>query len=190
MPGFGFRARLILQISALLGVCVLAAVQTSFACTLVGGAPQATYQFVGTCSPAGGGNCTGSGVATLVVQNYTLGTALTICNLVSFTYSSNVIPSYTITPSSAGVTFGGTLPASLPGPPTAELFVGATGDPYFESNTNGTWQDEFGDLGTGGTWSIPSTVPTLSTAVLCALGLLLAGAGALLAMRARSNARA
>jgi hypothetical protein len=63
----------------------------------------------------------------------------------------------------------------------------------FLSNTDGSWYVGLADYGTGGIWSLPSTstAPTLSTAALCALGLLLAGAGALLVRRqARGSAGA
>jgi hypothetical protein len=58
-----------------------------------------------------------------------------------------------------------------------------TGSNNFGSNTDGSWYVGLTDYGTGGTWSLPSTVPTLSTAALCTLGLLLAGAGTLLVRR-------
>jgi hypothetical protein len=73
------------------------------------------------------------------------------------------------------------LPVSLPAAATVRVF--GTGDNDFLSNTDGTWYVGLADYGTGGTWSLPSTVPTLSTAALCTLSLLLAGAGALLVRR-------
>jgi hypothetical protein len=125
----------------------------------------------------------------LTVQNYTLGTALTGCNLVSFTYTSN-LTSFTLT-TSGSYDLSGMLPASLPA--AAEVEVSGTGRNNFESNTDGTWYVGLSDYGTGGVWSLPSTstaAPTLSTAAFSALGLLLAGAGALLAQRARRSAGA
>ena len=177
MSGFGSRTH-----SILLVVCVLAAVEISSAgtCTLAG--PQSTYQFVGQCT-----DCTGTGVGQLTVQNYTLGTALNSCNFVSFTYTSN-LTSFTIT-APGSFTLRGTLPSTLPA--AAAVQVIGTGSNNFLSDTYGTWYVGLADHGTGGTWSLPSTAaPTLSTAALCALGLLLAGAGALLAQRARRTARA
>jgi hypothetical protein len=181
MPGFGTRAHSIFRISILLVVCAVAAVETGSAgtCTLEG--PQATYQFVGQCT-----DCTGTGVGQLTVQNYTLGTALSSCNFVSFTYTSN-LTSFTIT-APGSFSLEGTLPASLPS--AASVRVIGTGRNNFQSNTGGSWEVGLSDRGTGGIWSLPSAVPTLSTAALCALGLLLAGAGALLAQRARRAARA
>ena len=176
MSGFGSRTH-----SILLVVCVLAAVEISSAgtCTLAG--PQSTYQFVGQCT-----DCTGTGVGQLTVQNYTLGTALNSCNFVSFTYTSN-LTSFTIT---APGYLSGTLPVSLPAAATVNVNNSTNG---FSSNVNGNWVVGLLDLGTGGIWSLPSTstAPTLSTAALCALGLLLAGAGALLVRRqARGSAGA
>jgi hypothetical protein len=124
----------------------------------------------------------------LTVQNYTLGNTLTGCNLVSFTYTSN-LTSFTIT-APGSFTLSGTLPSTLPA--AAAVQVSGTGSNNFLSNTDGTWFVGLTDHGTGGTWSLPgTTVPTLSTAAFCALGLLLAGAGALLVRRrARGSAGA
>jgi hypothetical protein len=177
MPNLGSRFHSIFRISAVLGVCVLAAVETSSA----GPAPTVTYEFVGQCS-----DCTGTGVGYLTLQGYTLGASLNCSYFVSFTYSSNLI-SLNITQCSLLI---GTLGPTLPGPSDVRLVNSSnTG---LISLTNGNW---FAgniplppDIGTGGTWSIPSTVPTLSTAALAALGLLLAVAGALLA-RSRRTAR-
>ena len=83
MPGFGSRTHSIFRVSIVLVVCVLAAA-TSSAGTCIQSGTQATYRFVGQCS-----DCTGTGVGMLTVQNYTLGTELTSCNFVSFTYTSN-----------------------------------------------------------------------------------------------------
>jgi hypothetical protein len=183
MPGFGSRDHSIFRISIILVVCVLAAVETSFAEPCIQGGPQATYQFVGQCT-----DCTGTGVGQLTVQNYTLGTALNSCNFVSFTYTSN-LTSFTIT-TSGSYYLSGTLPVSLPAAATVNVNNSNNG---FSSNVNGNWFVGLLDHGTGGIWSLPSTstVPTLSTAALCALGLLLAGAGALLVRRqARGSAGA
>ena len=64
-----FRNRLIWQLPVLLLAC-------AFNATPIGS--NATYQFVGQCS-----DCTGTGTATLVLQNYTLGTQLANANFVS-----------------------------------------------------------------------------------------------------------
>lgn len=179
MPNFGLRVRSIFQISALLSVCVLAGVRIGFACTP--GGSTVTYQFVGQCT-----DCTGTAVGLLTLQNYTLGTALASCNFVSFTYSSN-LTSFTITQATLVNLSGAGLPATLPGPGTVQ--VGGPNPDNFSSNSGGTWTVGAVDYGTGGTWSLyTNAVPTLSTAVLCALALLLAGAGALL-VRARRPAR-
>jgi hypothetical protein len=174
MPGFGSRAHSIFRISIILVVCVLAAVETSFAGACIQGGPQATYQFVGQCT-----DCTGTGVGLLTVQNYTLGTTLSNCNFVSFTYTSN-LTSFTVT-TSGSYYLSGMLPVSLPA--AAAVQVSGSGSNNFLSNTDGTWYVGLADRGTGGTWSLPSTVPTLSAAAIGALGLLLAGAGTLLVRR-------
>ena len=183
MRSFGSRGHSIFRISILLVVCVLAAVETSYAgaCPLAG--PQATYQFVGQCT-----DCSGTGVGVLTVQNYTLGDTLTGCNFVSFTYTSN-LTSFTIT-APGSYDLSGMLPVSLP---AAAMVNVRDSTNEFSSSANGTWNVDESDYGTGGTWSLPSTstAPTLSPAALCALGLLLAGAGALLVRRqVRGSARA
>jgi hypothetical protein len=188
MPSFGSRNHSIFRISIILVVCVLAAVETSYADGCAPGGPQATYQFVGQCT-----DCSGTGVGVLTVRNYTLGDTLDSCNLVSFTYTSN-LTSFTITPSGS-YNLGGTLPASLPSAASVRVF--GTGRNNFESTTGGAWcagAGCVGDIGTSSTWGYPpspSTAPTLSPAALGALVLLLAGAGALLVRRrARGSAGA
>jgi hypothetical protein len=185
MPGFGSRAHSIFRISILLVVCVLAAVEPGSAGSCIQGGPQATYQFVGQCT-----DCSGTGVGLLTVQNYTLGTALSSCNFVSFTYASN-LTSFTITPSDSP-NLSGMLPVSLPATATVSIrdFVTQMG---FASDVSGSWSvGAFlpDDTGTSSLWGYPpNSVPTLSIAALGALGLLLAGAGTLLA-RARITAGA
>jgi len=123
------------------------------------------------------------------LQNYTLGTALTGCNFVSFTYTSN-LTSFTITQANSVSLSGTGLPASLPA--AAQVIVIGPDPKNFGSGTDGSWYVGLApaDYGTGGTWGYPPTaVPTLSTAAFGALGLLLAGAGVLL-MRSRHTARA
>jgi hypothetical protein len=155
MPSFGSRDHSIFRISIVLVVCVLAAVETSYGtCPLAG--PQSTYQFVGQCT-----DCTGTGVGSLTVQNYTLGDTLTGCNLVSFTYTSN-LTSFTIT---APGYLSGTLPVSLPAAATVNVNNSTNG---FSSNVNGNWVVGLLDHGTGGIWSLPSTstATTVSKAYL------------------------
>jgi len=184
MPSFGSRTHSIFRISIVLVVCVLAAA-TSSAGTCIQSGPQATYRFVGQCS-----DCTGTGIGMLTVQNYTLGNSLTSCNFVSFTYTSNLI-GLTMTQSDFP-NLSGMLPVSLPAPATVSIRDSVI-QMQFGSDVGGTWSVAGyhpADTGTSSTWGYPSVVPTLSIAALCALGLLLAGAGALLVRRARGSARA
>ena len=179
MPRFGGRSYSILKISALLVLFALAAVQSSAGVCLTGG-PQATYQFVGQCT-----DCSGTGVGQLTVQSYTLGTALSSCNFVSFTYSSN-LRSFTITPATLS-NLSGTLPSTLPAAATVSII--GSGINALSTNVNGSWGVGIADYGSSHTWSllpVTTAVPTLSTGVLGALILLLAGAGALLARSRRT----
>ena len=191
MPSFGSRTHSIFRVSILLVVCVLAAVETSYAIGCPTGGPQATYRFVGQCT-----DCSGTGVGLLTVQNYTLGNTLTSCNFVSFTYTSNLI-SFTMTQSDFPY-LGGMLPVSLPATATVTIRDNVI-EMQFGSDVSGSWSVgafSFDDTGTSSIWGYPApattpAVPTLSTAAFCALGLLLAGAGALLVRRrARGSARA
>lgn len=180
MPRFGCRAHSMFRISALLALCILAAVQISSAIQCPTGGPQTTYQFVGQCT-----DCSGTGVGQLTVQSYTLGTALNSCNFVSFTYSSN-LKSFTITPATLNY-LSGTLPTTLPAAATVSVF--GSGSNALTTNSNGFWSVGLSDFGPSSTWSLPpvtTAVPTLSTGVLGALVLLLAGAGALLARSRRT----
>ena len=184
MPGFGSRTHSIFRVSIVLVVCVLAAA-TSSAGTCIQSGTQATYRFVGQCS-----DCTGTGVGMLTVQNYTLGTELTSCNFVSFTYTSN-LTSVTMTQSDSP-NLSGMLPVSLPATANVSIRDFAT-EMRFDSDVSGTWSvGAFhpDDTGTSSLWGYPApAVPTLGIAAFCALGWLLAGAGALL-LRARRTARA
>jgi len=84
MLNFSFRARSVVQISTLLGVCALAAVETSSA-----GGTTTVYKLVAQCTD---GDCEGTGVGYLTVQNYIPGQPLAYANFVSFTYASNIKP--------------------------------------------------------------------------------------------------
>jgi hypothetical protein len=130
MRSFGSRDHSIFRISIFLVVCVLAAVEISYAGVCTTG-PQATYQFVGQCT-----DCSGTGVGLLTVQNYTLGNQLTSCNFVRFTYSSNLV-SFTMTQSDSP-DLSGMLPTSLPATATVTIrdFVAQK---QFASDVSGSW---------------------------------------------------
>jgi hypothetical protein len=150
----------------------------------------ATYQFVGQC-----GDCVGTGIGRLTLQNYTPGQALTWANFVSFTYTSNINPIPAgITPStpnySSSSYLSGTIPANLPGPAAVILgynsynwvlqtTTGATG--YWCVGANAC----DGDWGNGSVWSLvgassptPVAVPALGHPMLIGLAVLLALFGA------------
>ena len=131
-----------------------------------------TYQFVGTCSPAGGSNCTGQGTATLVLTNYSPPGSLSNTNFVSFTYTSNVFGTLSFNTSADLI---GEF-TNLPGSNQIQI-VPTSGNPEglaFYSGTNGSWGMGISDEGTGGTWSIPSASPATpapSTLLLLILSL-------------------
>jgi hypothetical protein len=155
MPGLAPRVCSLVRVAAPLLVGVLAIVQAGSAVPSV----ITTYNFVGTCS-----DCTGTGTGTLVLQNYTLGNAISSSNFVSFTYTSN-LTSFTI-PASNLSTIVATLPSALPA--EANVFFETNVSPFYvfiseNANDNGDWctgTDCDGDFGINGTWSLAVAAPT------------------------------
>ena len=177
------RIRPVLLASLLLLVCAFSAAPVQPATT--------TLSFVGTCS-----DCSGQGRATLVLQNYTLGSTVLQANFVSLAYSSNLV-NYTLTPTNVP-SISGSFPASLPAAAAMD-FYSTTGGAFqgMELNTrgNGNWCAGFqcaGDQGTAGTWSLVSApapivtgVPALSGRMQFCLAALMAAMGAFLLKSAR-----
>ena len=141
-----------------------------------------TFSFSGVCS-----DCTGDGTATLVLQNYTLGTSITGDNFVSFSYSSNLV---TMNVDSTNQTsISGEIDNNLPNFETFQVdcnndCISTNYEGQFTSDTAGNWTvsgyiPTF-DTGTAGTWS---SVPEPGSAVLILTG------AALLICRRRSAAR-
>jgi hypothetical protein len=140
-------------------------------------AVETTFLFTGTCldcSITPGDASVASG--TLVVEDYTVGSALTLDNFVSFTYSSAVIPSLVIT---APTSFAGAL-GSTSGFYNVQIAnASAAGvSSYFGSSTGGSWaltQAFPTDIGISGTWTLleESAVPEPAT-----WGLMIVGFGA------------
>lgn len=94
-----------------------------------------TFTFTGPCV-----DCTGVGVGTLVLANYTLGADLTTDNFVSFSYTSNLT---TFTLTGVGPDFGeidsifGILPETLPS--AADVTFTSSQLLVFQSASSGTW---------------------------------------------------
>ena len=137
-----------------------------------------TFEWVGNCSDCTAiGNGSSTVVSgTLVLQDYTLGDAISAAHLVSFSYSgSNLVDPYTVTPDNSVYYMAGNID-SAQGPGRFEL---AWDDGlHFETQTTGAWSTcapginpktglsvyyggsncDFGrsintDFGTGGTFS-------------------------------------
>ena len=120
-----------------------------------------TYTFTGLCT-----DCAGTVTATLTLDDYTPGDALSSANLVSFSYGSNLIPDFTIT---SAYSLSGAFAAS--GAQLADIDIRtndipARGGMYeFVSHMDGNWTvsfqsdessgSDFLDIGTQGTWSVP-----------------------------------
>ncbi len=95
----------------LLGFVALSALAPIQAATI------STFTFTGTCT-----DCSGQGKATLVLQDYTQGNAITLLNLVSFTYlGTNLLEGFTILQGDNPI-IDGIIPAGLPGPADFSIF--------------------------------------------------------------------
>ncbi len=130
-----------------------------------------TYTFTGVCRV---GDCTGVGIGSLVVNNYVLGDTLTNANFVSFDYTSDLIPSFSIT--SATLLFiNGSLNSDLAGGVSSISIVA----PFmmFVSSTNGAGAWCIGavcgsDDGPSSSWtSSQSSTPEPATLFVSVLGL-------------------
>jgi PEP-CTERM motif-containing protein len=133
--------------------------------------PVEAFTFTGECT-----DCTGNGTATLILLGgYELGTPLAAEDLVSFNYSSNLIPDLSIH-NDPSENISGILPAGL-GPANISI-SGADGSISFTTSTDGTWSalDPPADVGTNGIWSTPSATSTPEPSALPVIGICLAGA--------------
>ncbi len=93
-----------------------------------------TFTFTGICT-----DCTGDGIGTLVVQGYTPGVEMGDSNFVSFSYSSNLVPSFVVDPTASDFSFDATL-GSTPAPYSATIVdQGYT----FTSATDGSWSLDY-----------------------------------------------
>ena len=126
------------------------------------------YTFTGECT-----DCTGDGTGTLILfAGYVLGTPLSAEDLVSFNYSSNLIPDLSIH-GDPTEELSGSLPVGL-GPANISI-SGANGS--FDTNMDGTWSafDPPADQGTNGVWSPGSATSTPEPSTLPLIGICLAG---------------
>jgi hypothetical protein len=130
-----------------------------------------TYNFSGTCQ-----DCSGTATATLtVVGTYTLGTALSSSNVVSFTYNgTNLLGPFTMTPSSPNFYVNGSI-TNYPGTNNVTIQTSQSNSSNFFSNTNGSWAvGNLSDLGSVSIWGTPvSATPAPSSGILLALGIVM-----------------
>ncbi len=143
------------------------------------------YNFTGVCS-----DCTGNGTGVLtLLDTYVPGTQIGP-SFQSFTYSSNLVPSFSITSGDPNLFIQNSnpysiIPSNLPGFANV-FFCGGTGQEIhcFQSTTGspGTnWSvcvgpNQCEDFGTNGTWSAAvAGVPEPATAVLVGLPIALLG---------------
>jgi len=121
-------------IAIALGVMAPGAHATSFIGT------AQTFEFTGDCTDCGPKGGDGVGIGYLTLQDYTLGTSLASLpssDFVSFTYSSDVIPSLTI-PSSDDPSLTGMLGPTFPSPYAVTISDSSNGD-YFDATNGGAW---------------------------------------------------
>jgi hypothetical protein len=143
------------------------------------------FSFTGTCSV----DCTGTATATLVLQNYTIGSVFDGTKFVSFTYHSDFLG--TISVDGSNFVGGSGTFVSLPGAASVVL-TWQNGGPFafaFTSDTSGSWCIGTGclsDAGTNGVWSL-NPVPLPAALPLFATGL---GALSLLGWRRKRKAAA
>ncbi len=140
-----------------------------------------TFAFTGNCTL----DCSGTAVATLVLQNYTVGDQINSANFVSFTYSSNFLGTIVIpSPPQFNFLSANGLFSSLPGSANVFLrFVMTPPGQEFDFSTflGGGWcigNACAADAGNNGIWAVvannavplPAALPLFATG-LGALGL-------------------
>jgi len=146
-------------------------------------AVNTSFAFSGNCLDCGAGGSPATGVLTL--SDYTLGDAIDLSNVVSFTYSSSNFTSFafdSFTLAAGAITGNGANNVALAGLMDGHSY-------YFGSFTNGAWTliNLFpADVGLSGSWSVSgsSAVPEPAVWALMVLGFGMAG----VAMRRRKVA--
>ncbi len=139
---------------------------------------QSQFSFTGTCT-----DCTGQGIGTLTLQNYTPGTALTTANFVYWSYNSNLLPNYFIDSVSH---LSGSIGA-VAGHDNV-VFYNANFTKQFTSQSNGNWctgNSCLADIGTNGTFSPAGTSSPSPTPEPMTLSLVGTGLAALASLRKR-----
>ena len=135
-----------------------------------------TYTFSGACT-----DCTGTGVGTLVLQNYTPGQDLRDDEVISFDYVSNLVRYSFIEPSISGSlsNLPGQNGVSISG--LAQVNGEGLAYTYFYSNTDGAWAIGIpaADYGSSHLWNGAAAAPEPSEWTLMIVG----GGGAGLALR-------
>jgi hypothetical protein len=123
------RLNIATWLSLMLGGILIASMPMQ-ATTIVTAQPTA-LTFTGNCT-----DCSGTGVGTLTVTGYSPGNPLVLStsNFVSFTYVSNLLPTFAIT---APTAFSGTIPAALPA--TFSLTLIGTGGEFITNSAAPSW---------------------------------------------------
>jgi hypothetical protein len=105
------------------------------------------------------------GTATLTLQNYVKGSAITTDNFVGFTYTSADLGTLTISPQDSISYIAGSMPGSQPFPQWANFEVdwtAASGGSHFFASQGGdgvSWNVDNVDGGIPFTWSSPAPEP-------------------------------
>jgi hypothetical protein len=126
------------------------------------------FNFVGPCT-----DCTGSATGTLTLAgNYTLGTAITTSNFISFAYSgTNLLSAFTISSGDPSLFVSGSL-NTIPGPNTVDL---SSTHGLINTSSSGSWcvgSSCLSDFGSNSSFSSPiSGTPEPATMGLLGVGL-------------------
>jgi hypothetical protein len=151
-----------------------------------------TYTFTGVCAE---NDCSGSGTATILLKNYTQGTALNDQNFVSFDYHSSIfpLPAGLHADSSDVFSLSGNIPNGLPSPSVNFQLAWFAGGNFFSFQTfaeAGNWslqETELGILDDFGPSYVFDAAAVPGPMVGAGLPGLVMAAGALLAWRRRKQ---
>jgi hypothetical protein len=170
-----------MKLKGILASAAIAGVALAFAGSACA-VPDKVFDFTGACT-----DCTGDGLGVLTLTgDYQLGDVISTSNFVSFSYSSNLVPSYiTILAADAPSMYG--ILSTVPGEDSVYFQTG-NNQQYFYANKDGNWcvGNACDDYGSSHLWTVGTAgVPEPSNWALMIAGTSMAG-GVLRSARRRS----